>query len=116
MSWLTSRCAMWFRTNLGWGSAPEWRERVLAGTWLAAVVLLACLGGRLAVAAQAASWGILVLLGAYLLRSGAVRLFGPVLFYDLMCIARRGRYLLLRFLYAVVLLLSLTSLYVYWNS
>jgi len=116
MSWLTSRCAMWFRTNVGSSTPQEWGERFLFGTWLLGLVALACLGGRLLLGVQALLWGLLILSGAYLLRSGTVRLFGPVLLYDLLGIARRGRYLWLRFAYAVVLLLSLTSLYVYWNS
>jgi ABC-type transport system involved in multi-copper enzyme maturation permease subunit len=114
MSWLFSRCAMWFRTNLGSSTPQEWRERFLAGTWLAAVALLFFLGDRLSLAAQSVGWGLVVLSGALLWRTGAVRLFGPVLFYDLMCLARRGRYLLFRLIYAIVLLLLLTSLYVVW--
>jgi ABC-type transport system involved in multi-copper enzyme maturation permease subunit len=116
MSWLTSRCAMWFRTNVGSSTPWEWRERFLVGTWLLGLVALVLLGDRLVLGVQAALWGLLLLSAALLLRSGTVRVFGPVLLYDLMCIARRGRYLWLRFAYAVVLLLSLTSLYVYWNS
>lgn len=116
MSWLVSRCVMWFRTNLAWSnSAAAWQERILAVGWLGAALLLLGFGGRLALATQAALWGLLILAGAYLLRSGTVQLFGPVLFYDLLCIARRGRYLLLRFCYAVILLLLLTSLYIVWD-
>ncbi len=46
-----------------------------------------------------------------LLRGGWPRLFGPVLFYDLIRLARRGRYALLRCLYALFLLLMLYSVY-----
>ena len=46
-----------------------------------------------------------------LLRGGWPKLFGPVLFYDLIRLARRGRYALLRCLYALFLLLMLYSVY-----
>jgi ABC-type transport system involved in multi-copper enzyme maturation permease subunit len=45
------------------------------------------------------------------LQRGSLRLFGPVLFYDLIRLARRGRYALLRCLYALFLLLMLYSVY-----
>src|SRR5438046_2690039 len=38
-----------------------------------------------------------------------LKLFGPVLFYDMIRAARRGRYFLLRFLYALLLLYILFS-------
>lgn len=43
------------------------------------------------------------------------RLFGPVLFYDLMRTARRGRYLVLRCVYAAALLLTLVATWP-WSS
>src|SRR5579884_894688 len=60
------------------------------------------------------AWGVvaagLLLLSAPLLRP----LFGPVLFYDLIRSTRRGRYALLRCLYAAALLLMLFLCYSRW--
>jgi ABC-type transport system involved in multi-copper enzyme maturation permease subunit len=56
-------------------------------------------------------WGLLLAALAVLLRRGWLKLFGPVLFYDLVRLARRGRYPLLRCLYALFLLLMLCSVY-----
>jgi len=53
----------------------------------------------------------MVFILAVLLRQGWVSLFGPVLFYDLVRIARRGRYILLRIAYALLLLFVLWSTY-----
>src|SRR5438552_3380989 len=47
-----------------------------------------------------ASAAISVLVVAVLARAGWIRLFGPVLFYEMIRAARRGRYFLLRGLYA----------------
>ena len=46
---------------------------------------------------------------------GALRLFGPLLFYDLVRLARRGRHFLLRTGYAVALLLLMAALYSWWR-
>src|SRR5271170_6606818 len=85
MSWLTSRCVMWLRTNLGSSTPQGWRERFLAGAWLAGVALLLALADRTTIAASALGWAFLILAGAFLLRNGAIRLFGPVLVHDLLC-------------------------------
>jgi ABC-type transport system involved in multi-copper enzyme maturation permease subunit len=42
--------------------------------------------------------------------------FGPVLFYDQVCLARRGRYLLFRSLYAAALLILLFILYIEYEN
>jgi ABC-type transport system involved in multi-copper enzyme maturation permease subunit len=59
----------------------------------------------------AAAAGLILAL-ALLARRGWVRLFGPVLFYEALRAARRARFFLLRWLYAVGLLLLL--LWVHW--
>jgi ABC-type transport system involved in multi-copper enzyme maturation permease subunit len=56
---------------------------------------------------QAAGWTLLALALAYLLRRGWVRLFGPVLFYDLIRNARRARTYVTRSAYLGLLLLAL---------
>ena len=45
-----------------------------------------------------------------------VRLFGPVLSYDMVRTARRGRYVLIRFLYATMLAVVLGLIYLSWYA
>jgi ABC-type transport system involved in multi-copper enzyme maturation permease subunit len=57
------------------------------------------------------------LLGLTLLvRRGWLRLFGPVLFYDLLRMTRRSRYFMLRCFYASLLVALFYWLYVRWSS
>lgn len=60
---------------------------------------------------QVVVYAAMILILAVLLRQGWLTLFGPVLFYDLVRIARRGRYTLLRIAYAILLFLVLWSTY-----
>src|SRR5207253_43478 len=62
----------------------------------------------------AAGVGLLVAL-AVLAQSGFVRLLGPVLAYEMLRTARRGRFILMRWLYAVGLLLLLLWVYSIWR-
>lgn len=68
-------------------------------------------GPYLAPAQQGAFWGLLLVGLAWLLRQVWGRLFGPVLFYDLVRLARHSRYFLLRCLYGLALLLILYVVY-----
>jgi ABC-type transport system involved in multi-copper enzyme maturation permease subunit len=72
--------------------------------------------GRLSLAVQAILWGQVVLTFTGLKSLGLFRLFGPVLFYDLVRSARRNRTFLTRILYAIFLGLVLTWVYVVWLS
>jgi ABC-type transport system involved in multi-copper enzyme maturation permease subunit len=56
-------------------------------------------------------WVLWLAASVVLLRRGWLRLFGPVLFYDLISLARRGRYVLLRIGYALALLFTLYNVY-----
>src|SRR5262245_13062168 len=58
----------------------------------------------------------LILALALLARNGLVRVFGPVLVYDVLRSARRGRFILIRWLYAIGLLLLLLWVYAVWSS
>jgi ABC-type transport system involved in multi-copper enzyme maturation permease subunit len=49
--------------------------------------------------------------GSWFRRRGQLTLFGPVLFYDLVSVARRGRYALLRGIYGLAMLLTLFVVY-----
>src|SRR5262249_39461241 len=65
-----------------------------------AACVLYLLGSRLAPRLQLALWVVLLILSALALRGVWRNMFGPVLFYDVIRTARRGRYMLLRFCYA----------------
>jgi ABC-type transport system involved in multi-copper enzyme maturation permease subunit len=89
------------------GSRQAWAERLGALVLLAAVVSALLLGRRLSVELQVMLWALVVLAAAVLLRRGWLKLFGPVLFYDMIRSARRGRYVLVRCAYAGLLLFFL---------
>ncbi len=84
------------------GSAP-WQERAalaLIVAWAAAGVLLL---GRTTAAQALVLWGGLALVVALLLRSGRLKVLGPVLFYDLVRSARRLRFVVIRTLYVLLM-------------
>lgn len=90
--------------------------------WLAGVPLLAAAGalawfGRAwSGTAQLAGWGLVLVALLGLLAAGPRRLAGPVLFYDLVAMGRRPRFILVRGLYALALLLVLFLVYEYLQS
>src|SRR5207249_11661599 len=84
-------------------SQRTWEDRVALGLLGAAALGLWSFGGNLSLSAQVFLWGGLLLTLAVLLRQGWLKLFGPVLFYDLVRTGRRSRYIHLRFLYALIL-------------
>jgi ABC-type transport system involved in multi-copper enzyme maturation permease subunit len=106
----------WLRRNLAWSNTPQaWEER-------AGLLLLTVGAGTLLLWQEALTlpqqvllWGALLASLAFLGRRGWLKLFGPVLIYDLICIARRRRYLLVRCLYALALAFILGWLYLMWH-
>ncbi len=111
------RLVGWLRRELAPSAFRRaWRPRLAAALVLAAVVLLSWHGGLLAAWQQAALWGALLVVVAFLSRSGWLRLFGPVLFYDLVRSARQGRTFHLRGAYAFTLLVVLSLLYAHYLS
>jgi ABC-type Na+ efflux pump permease subunit len=95
-----------------------WRQGWLVwvaqlGIVVAVAIVIGLMAGmvHLPIKYQAAVFAAMVLVLAVLLRQGWITLFGPVLFYDLVRIARRGRYILLRIAYALLLLMVLWSTY-----
>jgi ABC-type transport system involved in multi-copper enzyme maturation permease subunit len=73
-------------------------------------------GTRLSAVQQVVIWGVLLVAAAVLLRRGWLKLFGPVLFYDMVRSARRGRYIILRCLYAGLLLFFLLTVWLNTGS
>jgi ABC-type transport system involved in multi-copper enzyme maturation permease subunit len=82
---------------------------VLAG----ALLLLA---KWLPVSYQLGLWGLWIVGLAFLFRQGWIRLFGPVLFYDLVRTGRRTRNILLRCIYALALLFILYTVYLEYSA
>jgi ABC-type transport system involved in multi-copper enzyme maturation permease subunit len=86
-----------------------------SGEWLGlsavliAALLLARFQGDLLLWQKVAAWSGLGIVLALLLRRGWIRLFGPVLFYDLVRNARRTRTFVTRCAYLLLLLLFLWS-------
>jgi ABC-type transport system involved in multi-copper enzyme maturation permease subunit len=109
---LGHRLGGWLRRELSPEAFRRSRnERLAAALVLGAAILLLWRGGRLAVGQQAALWGALVLVTAFVSRAGWLKVFGPVLFYDLLRTARQGRTFLLRAAYVVALLAVLFLTY-----
>jgi hypothetical protein len=103
------------RHRLAWSNSRQaWTERVAGAGLLAAVALLVWFDNSLTASRRVILWGLLLVAGAGLLRRGWVQLFGPVLFYELLRIGRRGRYVIARCLYALALLVFLLLVYWVW--
>src|SRR5579885_2629088 len=99
--------AAWLRRTLPWSNSRQaWLDRLAVLGVVAGAAALVAFGPRLAMAAQVLLWGLLLTAAAFV-----SRLFGPVLFYDLVRIARRNRYYLIRVLYALFLLAMLCWVY-----
>jgi ABC-type transport system involved in multi-copper enzyme maturation permease subunit len=103
----------WLRQKVNWsGSRQSWEERLGALLLLIGAACVLWFGGRLSAVQQVLVWGLLLLAAAVLLRRGWLKLFGPVLFYDMIRSARRGRYFLIRMGYAALLLFFLFSVWI----
>src|SRR5205814_1536979 len=83
-----------------------WQERALNAVVIGAVVVLVLLGFAPGVRAGSWLWYVWLSYATALLvgivaltRLGWLKLFGPVLFYDMVRTSRRGRYFLVRCLY-----------------
>jgi ABC-type transport system involved in multi-copper enzyme maturation permease subunit len=106
-SWTKST---WFRLTFRFSSSIQtWHERVGDCIGLAGIAMAVALSLALKPA-----WWIGVLLWAVCLapavilsRAGWLKVCGPVLFYDMVRQGRRGRFILLRFLYAMLLVFLL---------
>jgi ABC-type transport system involved in multi-copper enzyme maturation permease subunit len=109
---LLNACNQWLRTHLAWSNSwQSWKERLGTLGVLLGAFALVLWGSRLPVWQQTALWATLLSLLALMLRRGWLKLFGPVLFYDLVRVGRRSRYYLFRVAYVSLLLLLLTWVY-----
>src|SRR5262245_3523264 len=97
----------WLRRTFPWSNSRRaWLDRLaVLGVVVGAAALYRFVSRR-APAQQILLWGLLLAAAAF-----ATRLFGPVLFYDLVRTARRNRYYVIRVLYALFLLAMLCWVY-----
>lgn len=105
---------VWVKQSLAWSNSPQsWIERIAGTLVLACAVglILAAGTGRIGPWATLALTALLVTVVAVLSRIGWLTVFGPVLFYDMLVTARRGRYFLIRCLYSGLLLLVLFTVW-----
>jgi len=101
---------MSWQQRLQWSnSGQSWQERGALAMLVVAVAALFWFGSGLSTIVQVSLWGLLLLLAAALLRRGWLKLFGPVLFYELVRIARRSRFVWIRFGYACLLFFFLST-------
>lgn len=106
----------WVRRNLTLSNSPRaWHARLGLLALAGAVVFLWYRGERLSEPLQVALWSVLALAAAVLSRRGWFTLFGPVLFHELVRIARRRRYFLVRGLYAFTLALIFLWVWFLWS-
>jgi ABC-type transport system involved in multi-copper enzyme maturation permease subunit len=105
---LVQSSTSWVKQTIGWSNSSEsWTERIVGAAVLVCAVGLWWMGGRLNLWQNVTLWCLLVITGAVLMRHGWLKLFGPVLFYDMLTTARRGRYSMIRVLYSFLLVLVL---------
>src|SRR5581483_6898168 len=92
----------WLRRTLSLSNTKQsWQERFSAAFLLAAALSIVWFRGRLSLPQEAVAWGLLVFITAIVLRRGWFRLSGPLLFYELLRIARRRRHFVARALFPV---------------
>lgn len=115
-SFLTT-AAGWVQRKTGWSNSREaWLGRLGLFGWLAAGAAGYSVAGGLGAAAQVLLAAFWLLLLAVLLRRGWLRLFGPVLFYELVRLARQRRNFWMRTAYAVGLAVLFTFTYLVWTD
>jgi ABC-type transport system involved in multi-copper enzyme maturation permease subunit len=111
-----SSLVAWLRRTLAWSNSRQsWQERLAVAAVLAGGGAILLFFRHRPLAQQVVLWGLFLAALAAVARRGWLKLFGPVLFYDLVRIARRNRYYLIRVLYAAVLLAMLSWVYLAWT-
>jgi ABC-type transport system involved in multi-copper enzyme maturation permease subunit len=91
----------WFRQTFAWSQGwATWRERLVVLLFFVIGVGLVYLSAaRLALWQATIAWALYGLALAVCSRQGWIKLFGPVLFYDMVRTSRRSRYSIIRILY-----------------
>lgn len=102
----------WLRQTFGWLDDPRsWAELVFLIVLLQAAAGLLIFGRAWPVWLQVVLWGMLIALPLALEKIGWLKLFGPVLFYDMVRTARRSRYVIMR---TLILGLLVAVLFLVW--
>src|SRR5712691_8735652 len=98
--------ASWFKQTFAWSnSAHSWIERIVNTAFLLSAAGLLIFSSSIGFWQTIVLAILLVVAATVLQRLGWLKMFGPVLFYDMLCTARRGRYSLIRCFYSMLLLL-----------
>lgn len=104
----------WLKQNFAWSNTRRaWIDRLSGLGLLLGFAALLWFSGRLSTTQVVVSTALLCAAGALMLRRGWVRLFGPILFFDLVRSARRQRYFVVR--YIILLLLFGLLFFVHWT-
>ncbi len=103
--------AWWQRTFAWSNSATSWSERQVIASFLVVAIALGVGSIWLPFWLSAILWVGFVGAVAFFTRTGQLKLFGPVLFYDMICTARRSRFVFIRLIYAGILLGILCFMY-----
>ncbi len=102
----------WVRQAVAWSNSwPSWQERLVLALFLVIAVGLGFLTASIDLWKAAIVWCIYFIAIAICSRQGWLKLFGPVLFYDMVRTARRSRYVIMRLLYSLLLLAILVLMF-----
>jgi len=103
----------WLERTFPWSNRwVDWQERLIGlGLFLIALILVLLTATVLTFWPATFLWGVFAILVGLASWQGWYKLFGPVLFYDMVRTARRSRYMILRLLYGGFLLFVLCYLY-----
>ena len=102
----------WVRQAVAWSNSwPSWQERLVLALFLLIAVGLGFLTAWIDLWKAAIVWGVYFIAVAVCSRQGWLKLFGPVLFYDMVRTARRSRYVIMRLLYSLLLLAILILMF-----
>ena len=114
MSSVVHFCCYLFRRHVGWSNSRQsWQERIAFVCWLACAIGVWWFWAALSLTQEVVLSAVLLLALVILMRRGWIKLFGPVLVYDMVRTARRPRYRIIRTVYGLISLFGL--LWVYWS-
>src|SRR5437016_2108663 len=105
--------AAWLERFLPWSNRwADWQERLVGlGIIVIALTLVILSATSLSLWPAVLLWTIFAVLLGITSWQGWYKLFGPVLFYDMVRTSRRSRYVIIRLTYGGFLLLVLCYLY-----
>lgn len=100
--------ATWLRQTFAWSNSwASWNERIALTLFLGVGVALLFVSAYAHWWQSAVLWVVYIIVLAVGTSQGWLKLFGPVLFYDMVRTARQNRYFAMRMLYSGLLLLIL---------